>query len=103
LETKYGRPILDRTLKYETPLEAVAKCALLSIDSTMKSNISVVHHQPRDVRLILSPSEINCNCVWGSYLAKMRKLWEDSLKQAFEHMPNIDWQHYRETRDKHSH
>lgn len=30
------------------------------------------------------------------YLAKMRKLWEDSLKQAFEHMPNIDWQHYQE-------
>jgi len=24
----------------------------------------------------------------GPYLAKMRKLWEDSLKQAFEHMPN---------------
>ncbi len=40
-ETKYGKPILDRTITYDTPLEAVAKCALLSIDSTMKSNISV--------------------------------------------------------------
>ncbi|MDJ0690470.1 MAG: hypothetical protein QNJ41_18415 [Xenococcaceae cyanobacterium MO_188.B32] len=40
-ETKYGKPILDRTITYETPLEDVAKCALLSIDSTMKSNISV--------------------------------------------------------------
>ena len=40
-ETKYGKPILDRTITYDTPLEDVAKCALLSIDSTMKSNISV--------------------------------------------------------------
>ncbi|MGA9379104.1 MAG: peptidase, partial [Phormidium sp.] len=40
-ETKYGKPILDRTLNFHTPLEACAKCALLSIDSTMKSNISV--------------------------------------------------------------
>jgi putative proteasome-type protease len=40
-ETKYGKPLLDRTITYDTPLEAMAKCALLSIDSTMKSNISV--------------------------------------------------------------
>lgn len=40
-ETKYGKPILDRTLSYETSLADAAKCALLSIDSTMKSNISV--------------------------------------------------------------
>jgi len=40
-ETKYGKPILDRILSYETAVEDAAKCALLSIDSTMKSNISV--------------------------------------------------------------
>jgi putative proteasome-type protease len=93
-ETKYGKPILDRTLNYGTPLEAAAKSALLSIDSTMKSNISVgppinlvmyeantftIKHQVQ-----LPPGD--------PYLAKMRSLWEDSLKQAFEHMPSIDWQ-----------
>src|SRR2546421_9716595 len=41
-ETKYGRPILDRGIRYErTTLEEAAKYALLSIDSTMKSNVTV--------------------------------------------------------------
>lgn len=48
-ETKYGKPILDRVLTYETSIEDAAKCALLSIDSTMKSNISVGPHQFSDV------------------------------------------------------
>jgi putative proteasome-type protease len=38
-ETKYGRPILDRGIRYDkTSLEEAAKYALLSMDSTMKSN-----------------------------------------------------------------
>lgn len=92
-ETKYGKPILDRTLKFDTPLEAAAKCALLSIDSTMKSNISVgppislvmyeadtfqIKHQ-----LLLRLGD--------PYLAKMRKWWETHLREAFDRMPNIDW------------
>lgn len=92
-ETKYGKPILDRTLSFTTPLKEAAKCALLSIDSTMKSNISVgppinlvmyetdtffVKHQ---LRLRLG----------DPYLAKIRKLWEISLRQAFERMPDIEW------------
>src|ERR1700691_4377460 len=41
-ETKYGRPILDRGIQYErTTLEDAAKYALLSLDSTMKSNVTV--------------------------------------------------------------
>jgi len=97
-ETKYGRPILDRTLSYTTPLEKAAKCALLSIDSTMKSNISV----GPPINLVLYEADTfkirhQLQLRLGDpYLAKMRRLWEDSLKQAFEHMPNIDWQHHLE-------
>lgn len=41
-ETKYGRPILDRGIKYEsTSLEVAAKYALISLDSTMRSNMTV--------------------------------------------------------------
>ena len=41
-ETKYGRPILDRGIRYEkTSLEEAGKYALLSLDSTMKSNVTV--------------------------------------------------------------
>lgn len=40
-ETKYGKPILDRTIRCDSQLTEVAKTALLSMDSTMRSNISV--------------------------------------------------------------
>ncbi len=40
-ETKYGKPILDRIIHPEMPLNQAAKCALLSFDSTMRSNMSV--------------------------------------------------------------
>jgi putative proteasome-type protease len=40
-ETKYGKPILDRVITYEAGLADAAKCALLSFDATMRSNLSV--------------------------------------------------------------
>ncbi|HZA67761.1 MAG TPA: proteasome-type protease [Geminicoccaceae bacterium] len=40
-ETKYGKPILDRVITYESSLPEAAKCALLSFDATMRSNLSV--------------------------------------------------------------
>ena len=40
-ESKYGKPVLDRMLRPSTPLDEAAKCALVSMDSTMKSNLSV--------------------------------------------------------------
>ena len=97
-ETKYGKPILDRTLNYETPLEAAAKSALLSIDSTMKSNISVgppINLVMYEANTFTIKHQIQLP-LGDPYLTKMRGLWEDSLKQAFEHMPNIDWQHHLE-------
>lgn len=94
-ETKYGKPILDRTLTFETSLEAAAKCALLSIDSTMKSNISVgppidlVMYQ-RDTLAIRHQLRLRLG---DPYLAKIRKLWESSVKQAFDRMPDIEWEY----------
>jgi putative proteasome-type protease len=39
-ESKYGKPILDRVLTPVTPWTTAAKCALVSMDSTLKSNLS---------------------------------------------------------------
>lgn len=92
-ETKYGKPILDRTISYETPLEDVAKCALLSLDSTMKSNISV--GPPINLVMYEANSfEINNKLelrIGAPYIAKIRKLWEQSVRHAFESMPDIEW------------
>jgi putative proteasome-type protease len=40
-ETKYGKPILDRSLTLECPLDEAAKLALISFDATIRSNLSV--------------------------------------------------------------
>lgn len=40
-ESKYGKPIIDRVLNYDTPLEQAMQCALISLDSTLRSNLSV--------------------------------------------------------------
>jgi len=101
-EAKYGKPILDRILAFDTPLEAAAKCALLSIDSTMKSNISVgppinVVMYETDTFKIRYELKLSLG---APYLAQIRKKWESSLKEAFDRMPNIDWEHYQELQDE---
>ncbi len=92
-ETKYGKPILDRTLTFETPLARAAVCALLSIDSTMKSNISV--GPPLDLVMVEAGSlTVNHRLRFKTgdpYLAQIRRQWEHSLKLAFEQMPPIEW------------
>lgn len=97
-ETKYGKPILDRTINFETSLSAVAKCVLLSIDSTMKSNISV--GPPIDITMYEADTfEVRHHLqlpLGDPYLAKIRKLWEVSLRRAFEDMPDIEWEYRRD-------
>jgi len=92
-ETKYGKPILDRTLSFETPIEAAAKYALLSLDSTMKSNISV--GPPLDIVMYAADSFVIKHRVEfvlrHPFLIKIRKYWEASLRQVFEQMPDIEW------------
>lgn len=100
-EAKYGKPILDRILAFDTPLEAAAKCALLSIDSTMKSNISVgppINVVMYETDTLKVRYELKLS-LGAPYLAQIRKLWEVSLNQAFDRMPNIDWEHYQELQD----
>lgn len=52
-ELKYGKPILDRALTYQTPLDEVVKVAFLSFDATMRSNLSV----GRPLDLIVIPAD----------------------------------------------
>ena len=49
-EHKYGKPILDRVVRPETSLADAQKAALLSMDSTLRSNLSV--GMPLDLAVI---------------------------------------------------
>lgn len=92
-ETKYGKPILDRTLTFDSSLNEIAKCALLSIDSTMRSNLSV--GPPINIVMYKTDSfEIRHRARFYAgdpYLLKMRKHWEISLRKATARMPDIEW------------
>src|ERR1700722_12496507 len=91
-ETKYGRPILDRGIRYErTSLEDAAKYALLSLDSTMKSNVTV--GPPVDLLAYEAGTfEITHQRQFKAEdpdLTKIRVRWEQALRQAVQRLPNI--------------
>ncbi len=91
-ETKYGRPILDRGIKFDrTSLEEAAKYALLSMDSTMKSNVTV--GPPIDV-LVYSTDELDVTrhrrfAMDDPDLSKIRVRWEQALRQAVLKLPEV--------------
>lgn len=91
-ETKYGRPILDRGIRYDhTTLEEAAKYALLSLDSTMKSNVTV--GPPIDL-LAYSADELEITRHRrfendDPDLAKIRVRWEQALRQAVSRLPDV--------------
>jgi putative proteasome-type protease len=91
-ETKYGRPILDRGIRFDrTTLEEAAKYALLSLDSTMKSNVTV--GPPIDL-LAYSIDELNVTrqrrfMADDADLAKIRNRWEQALRQGISRLPEL--------------
>jgi putative proteasome-type protease len=58
-ELKYGKPILDRTLTFESGLDEAVKVALISFDSTMRSNLSV----GRPIDLVAIPTDASRDVV----------------------------------------
>jgi putative proteasome-type protease len=94
-ETKYGRPILDRGIKYETTsLEAAAKYALISIDSTMRSNMTV--GPPVDILLYKTDSlQITRHrrlIASDADLKEVHTYWEQSLRSAIKDLPPIQFE-----------
>lgn len=84
-ESKYGKPILDRVLNFETPLERAYQCALISFDSTMKSNLSV--GMPLDVAIYrndqLKPCFIEQVDENNEYFHQLRAQWHQGLQGLF--------------------
>ena len=91
-ETKYGRPILDRGIRFErTTLEEAAKYALLSLDSTMRSNVTV--GPPIDL-LAYGVDELEVTRrrrfpAGDPDLVKIGMRWEQALRQAVGRLPQI--------------
>ena len=92
-ESKYGKPILDRVITPATPLEEAAKCALVSMDSTLKSNLTV--GLPLDL-LVYERDSVRCERVavideHNPYFSMVRSTWGRRLKEVFEAMDDPHW------------
>lgn len=93
-ENKYGKPILDRIIMPNTTLEDAARCAIVSLDSTIRSNISVgppielAMHRTDEIEepyhSILSPNSMMYKSI--------QKQWNEGLKRAFKRLPRFEWE-----------
>jgi putative proteasome-type protease len=93
-ESKYGKPILDRILHPDTSLEDAARCALVSMDSTMRANATV--GPPVEVLVYENDTFESDHCIKlaedDSYLTTLRKSWADAIKVAFSNLPQFEWE-----------
>ena len=93
-ETKYGKPILDRIIQTQISLEKAALCALVSMDSTMRSNATVgppiealiyeLDSYSTDRRFMFSEDD--------PYLLELKNAWDKELKEAFHRLTQFSWQ-----------
>jgi putative proteasome-type protease len=89
-EAKYGKPIIDRVVSRSTSLAEAVKCALISMDSTIRSNLSVgppldLLVMRRDALRVLTHRNIGAD---DAYFRMIRSGWSDSLRHAFHALPN---------------
>ena len=92
-ESKYGKPVLDRVITPDTPLDEAAKCALVSMDSTLKSNLSV--GLPLDMAVYEADS-LECNklvCIdaGNPYFHMLHSQWGEKLREVFDSIEDPMW------------
>jgi putative proteasome-type protease len=92
-ESKYGKPVLDRMITPTTPLDTAAKCALVSMDSTMKSNLSV--GLPLDLLVYregaLCSDQIVCIDEGNPYFQMLHTSWSQRLREVFDSLEDPQW------------
>ena len=92
-ESKYGKPVLDRVVEPEMPLDEATKCALVSMDSTMMSNLSV--GLPLDLVVYeagaLASDRVVCIDQENPYFEMLHKSWGQRLRQVFDSIEDPQW------------
>lgn len=93
-EIKYGKPILDRVIKRDVFLERAARCALVSMNSTCRSNVTV---GPPVELLLYEQDSLNT----GRHLVlteddpfsrQLSEKWNEGLLMALQNLPRFDWE-----------
>lgn len=93
-ESKYGKPIIDRIFNWQCSLNEAAKCALISMDSTLKSNLSV--GMPLDMLCYVKDSfdagqrrRISAD---DPYFKSLHEAWSERIRLAFADLPALRWE-----------
>src|SRR5476649_15179 len=92
-EAKYGKPIIDRVINPATRLDEAAKCALISMDSTLRSNVSV--GLPLDL-LVYEDNQLAVTRFVtidekNQYFQMIRSTWGHQLKSVFDGLADPVW------------
>jgi len=92
-ESKYGKPVLDRVITPDTPLDEAAKCALVSMDSTLKSNLSV--GLPLDMVVYeadrFQSDKVLCIDENNPYFRMLHNSWGQKLREVFDSIEDPMW------------
>lgn len=88
-EIKYGKPILDRSLTYYSPMREALRATLISFDSTMHSNLSVgmpldIVTYKKDAFNLPTGKRIESS---DAYFGTIRTLWSEGLKSILNSLP----------------
>ncbi len=93
-EIKYGKPILDRVVSPDLDLERAARCALVSMNSTMRSNATV--GPPIDLliyrRNVFDEGRFLHLGEDDAFLQAIGQCWSEGLIQALETLPKFSWE-----------
>ena len=92
-EIKYGKPVLDRIITRETDLEEAALAALVSMDSTMRSNATV----GPPINVLIYEKDSFCLSrhfilqADDPYLLEIKAAWDEKIKEAFAELRRVNW------------
>lgn len=93
-ENKYGKPMLDRLVSAELPVADAARLALVSLDATVRSNVTVglpidlaVYH--KDALRVATQQRFDQT---SEYLIQLRESWQRGIYEAFAELPRFDWE-----------
>ena len=93
-EVKYGKPILDRVITPNVSIGDASRCALISMDSTIKSDLTVgppidFAVYKKDQFKIASKKCINLE---DEEFSKVSKKWSEGIFKIFDSFPRFDWE-----------
>jgi len=93
-ESKYGKPALDRIVHPGLSLNQGARLALVSLDATTRSNITV--GPPFELLTYEKDSLVlGCRCRFDAddnYLISLREAWNNGIQEAFQSLPKFSWE-----------